>query len=258
MADFVRGFGIPFKGALLVFTSFRLFLLAILPFWICFFSAIYFIWAFWNSSFSIVPYLMDWVPGLYRFTEKLKIGEFSLIAALAQGMFWFFLLIFVSYFSYVLLCIIGAPFYSLLADIILARKGLQLKVKNSFFRWLYTTIRMLIISVIKITFFMGLSFILFIISFFTFGMFIVPIFISLMVSYDCMDFSFECVTMSLRQRLAYFFDHFPLFLGLAMSILVVSIIPGLFTLILPFFIAGGANAFADKKNLENHEQRALT
>lgn len=198
-----------------------------------------------TSSFSIVPYLMEWVPGLYNFTEKLKIGEFSLIAALVQGTFWFFLLIFASYFSYVLLCIVGAPFYSLMADIILMRRGVEGSVKNSFLRWLYTTLRMFIISVLKICFFLGLSMVLFIISFFTIGMLLVPICLSVMMAYDCMDFSFECRTMNLRERLNYFFAHFSLFAGLALVILVISVTPGLFTMTLPFFIAGGAAAFAD-------------
>jgi uncharacterized protein involved in cysteine biosynthesis len=258
MGDFIRGFGIPFKGLLLVFTSFRLLVLAIIPFWVCLFTAVYFLWTMWTSSFSIVPYLMDWVPGLYNFTEKLKIGEFSLVAALVQGSFWFFLLIFASYFSYILLCIVGAPFYTLMADIILTRRGLRPKVQNGFIRWLYTTLRMLIISVVKIGFFMGLSLMLFFLSFFTIGMFLVPLFISLMMAYDCMDFSFECVTMNLKTRVQYFLNHLPLFAGLALAILVLSIIPGLFTLMLPFFIAGGASAYADVKLSEAHEQRFIT
>lgn len=245
MTNFVRGFAIPFRGVFLVFSSFRLFLLAILPFWLCFFTLIYFIWFLWNSSFSIVPYLMNWVPGLYSFTESLKIGEFSFFAALLQGSFWFFVLIFLSYFSYVLLCIVGAPFYSLMADIILIRRGADVRVKNNFLRWVYTTLRMLIISIIKIIFFMGLSVILVVISFFTVGMLLVPLALSLMMSYDCIDFSFECAQMTLRERVAYFFSHFSLFAGLALAILVISIIPGLFTLMLPFFIAGGAAAFSD-------------
>lgn len=79
-----------------------------------------------------------------------------------------------------------------------------------------------------------------------------PFFLSLMMAYDCMDFSFECMTMSLRERIQYFFAHMSLFAGLALSVLVISVIPGLFTVALPFFIAGGAAAFADinlaKKN----------
>ncbi len=245
MNHFVRGFAIPFRGMLLVFSSLRLLLLSVIPFWLCFFVFIYFLWTIWSSSFSIVPYLMEWVPGLYNFTEKLKIGEFSLIAAVVQGTFWFFLLIFASYFSYVLLCIVGAPFYSLMVDIVLMRRGVEVRVKNSFLRWLYSTLRMLIISLVKICFFLGLSMVLFVVSFFTIGMFLVPICLSIMMGYDCLDFSFECRTMSLKERLNYFLSHFSLFAGLALSILVISVIPGLFTMTLPFFIAGGAAAFAD-------------
>lgn len=245
MTHFIRGFAIPFRGILIVFSSFRLFLLSVIPFWLCLFGSIYLLWKMWNSSFSIVPYLMDWVPGLYSFTEKLKIGEFSLVAALVQGTFWFFLLIFASYFSYILLSIVGAPFYSLMADRILLRRGVDAGVKNNFLRWLYSSARMLIISLIKIVFFLGLSVVLFVVSFFTIGMFLVPLCLSLMMSYDCMDFSFESMTMSLKERVRYFFDHLSLFAGLSLAVLVISVIPGLFTIMLPFFIAGGAAAFSD-------------
>lgn len=256
MTNFVRGFSIPFRGVLLVFSSLRLLLLAVIPFWLCLFGVIYGVWKIWNSSFTIVPYLMSWVPGLYSFTEKLKIGEFSLIAAIIQGTFWFFLLIFASYFSYIVLCIIGAPFYSFMADIILLRRGVDARVKNNIFHWLYTAIRMVIISVIKICFFLGLSVVLFVISFFTIGMLIVPLCLSVMMAYDCLDFSFECMTMSLKERIRYFFSNLPLFAGLALSILVISVIPGLFTIMLPFFIAGGAAAFADI-NLANKNKLVL-
>lgn len=87
--------------------------------------------------------------------------------------------------------------------------------------------------------------VLFVISFFTIGMFLVPLFLSMMMAYDCMDFSFECRTMNLKERVNYFFAHFSLFAGLALAILVISVIPGAFTMTLPFFIAGGAAAFAD-------------
>lgn len=253
MSHFVRGFAIPFRGMFIVFSSFRLFLLAVLPFWLCLFGFIYTLWLVWNSTFTIVPYLMDWVPGLYNFTEKLKIGEFSLVAAIVQGTFWFFLLIFASYFSYIVLCIVGAPFYALMADRILLRHGVSVQVQNNFLRWLYTLVRMLIVSIIKIVFFLGLSLILFVISFFTIGMFLVPLCLSLMMSYDCMDFSFECVTMSLKERLRYFLDHLSLFMGLALAILVIGVVPGLFTIMLPFFIAGGAAAFSDIHKAEKNK-----
>lgn len=245
VGKFLRGFLIPFQGAFLVFTNLKLFLLAIIPFWIAVFLAIYLISTFWSQSVSLLPIVLSWVPGFATFVDQLKIGEFSLIAALFQGLFWVFLVLFSFYFSYIALCILGAPFYSLMADRILSRKGIQPHLKNNFIRWLYTSLRMLIISIVKLILFVALTSFLFIVSFWSFGLMLVPLVVCLMIAYDCIDFSLECMNYSFGQRWRYFQDHFSLFLGLALAILFFSFIPGLFTLTLPFFIAGGAEAFAD-------------
>lgn len=245
VGKFFRGFLIPVQGVFLVFTNMRLFLLAIIPFWLAVFLAIYMIANFWSHSTSLMPFVMNWMPGFATFADQIKVGQFSLFAALFQGVFWVFLVLFALYFSYIVLSILGSPFYSLMADRILIRKGIQPHLKNNLIRWLYTSLRMFIISIVKLIFFVGLTSFLFVVSFWSFGLMLVPLVVCLMIAYDCIDFSLECMNYSFSQRWRYFNDHFSLFLGLALAILICSFIPGLFTISLPFFIAGGAEAFAD-------------
>lgn len=155
-----------------------------------------------------------------------------------------FLVLFSLYFSYIVLCILGAPFYSLMADQILIRRGLQPHVKNNFLRWLYTSLRMFIISFVKLLLFMIVTAFLFVVSFWSFGFMLVPLVVCLMIAYDCIDFSLECMNYSFGQRWSYFQNHFPLFVGLATTVLLFSLLPLFFTICLPFFIAGAADAFA--------------
>jgi hypothetical protein len=242
--QFLKGLLVPMHGFFIVITSFQLFFLAIIPFWIAVFAAIYIAVTFWSRSSELLPLILHWVPGFAHFVDQIKIGEFSLFAALFQGLFWVFLVLFSLYFSYIVLCILGAPFYSLMVDRILFKKGIQPQIKNNFFRWLYTSLKMLIISFIKLLFFLVITALLFVVSFWSFGVMLVPLVVCLMIAYDCVDFSLECMNYSLTARWKYFRDHFALFSGLALSILLFSFIPGLFTLSLPFFIAGAAEAFA--------------
>lgn len=246
--QFLRGFLVPFQGFFIVFTSLSIFLLAVIPFWIAVFLAFYFIYTFWSGSSWLLPFFLDWMPGFANFVEQIKIGEFSLFSAIFQGFFWVFLVLFSLYFSYMVLCLVGSPFYSLMADRILIRKGVQPKIKNNFARWLYTSIKMLIVSLLKMCFFMLITAALFVASFWSFGLMLLPFVVCLMIAYDCVDFSLECMNYTLRQRWKYFGNHFSFYLGLSFSILMFSFIPGLFTFCLPFFIAGGAEAFADFKN----------
>lgn len=242
---FFRGLSAPMKGMYLIFTSVPLFFLAAIPFWICVGVAFYGFFWFMKNPLAIAPLMLQWIPGLQSFVEHLKIGEFSLFDAVVQGMTWVFLIVVVAYFSYIVLTIVGAPFYSLMTDTILERKGVRPAGTNNFFRWLYTTLKMLMISVMKLVFFIAMAALLFMFSFIPAVMLLVPICMCLLIAYDCFDFSFECMTFSVRQRWNFFYQHFPAFAGLAVVILLVGSIPGVFSFLLPFFIAGGADLFAD-------------
>lgn len=257
-AEFFRGFICPFKGFIKVISSFRLMALAILPFWFCFLLGIYLLVRFWGSFPYIAPYALAYVPGLFEFTQRLKIGEFSLLGAIMQGVFWVFLVIFISYFAYILLSIVGAPFYSLLTDDILRSKGARPLHSGGFWHWLYTTLKMLVINVLKLGFFMALGFVFFFFSFIPVGMMVVPFLMALLIAYDCFDFSFECMNMSLTRRYRFFKTHFFAFLGLSLTIVLIGSIPGLFTLMLPFFVAGGADLFSDLHTRNLNEQRIIT
>jgi uncharacterized protein involved in cysteine biosynthesis len=131
-----------------------------------------------------------------------------------------------------------------MANIVLARKQVE-PPKIGFFKWVFVTMKMLSISILKLIFFIGVGGALFFFSFVPAGMLFAPIIMCLMISFDCFDFSFEAMTFSIRQRWSFFYNHMPAFLGLAMIILIVGTIPGMFSLFLPLFIAGGADLFAD-------------
>ncbi len=242
-ANFVKGLFVPFRGIYLVMTNFKLLVLSLIPLFMAIGLGIYLLISLWNSSTSFMVMLLEWMPWLHNVLQ-FQVAEVSLLGIVFQGLFWMFVVLFTIYFSYLALIILGAPFYSLIVDKILVRRGLQPPVQNNFIRWLYTTVKMLIISLLKLVIFMTATGALFVISFWSLGVVLVPILVGFMIAYDCVDFSLECMNYSLRRRWIYFREHLSFFSGLALAILFFSFIPGLFIISLPFFIAGGADAFA--------------
>lgn len=243
-ALFITGVFSPAKGALLVFSRLRWFVLAVIPFWLCFAFAIYAVVNFWSSSTSLMQMAFNTLPWLVSFSDQIKLGNISLFTAFFQGVFWFFLLVFVSYFSYILLSVIGAPFYSILSNSILVSKGVRTAESTGVLHWLGMNLRLLFLGILKITFFLIASVGLFFMAMVPLFTVFVPFIFCMMISYDCLDFSFEGMGYTLTQRLRFFKNRFPLFLGMSIPILVAGSVPGLFALTLPFFIAGATDAFA--------------
>lgn len=242
-SQFFKGLLIPFNGVYIVVTSFKLLMLALVPILLAVVAGIYLMVTLWSSSTSLMSLLLEWMPWLDQLLQY-RLGDISFLGIVFQGLFWMFMILFTIYFSYLVLIIIGAPFYSLLVDKILVRRGLQPPVQNNFIRWLYTSLKMFIITLFKLVIFMSATAILFVLSFWSLGVILVPLMVGFMIAYDCIDFSLECMNYSLKNRWNYFSSHMPFFSGLVVVILLFSFIPGLFTLSLPFFIAGGADAFA--------------
>lgn len=241
---FISGFFSPVKGVMTVFSRWRWFVLAILPFWICLTVAVVLLFQFWGSSFSLTQLAFAYLPWLSSFADQIKIGNISLITALFQGVFWFFTLVFISYFSYLLLSVVGAPFYSLMASSILVARGIRTSETTGFWHWVLTTFRLFLLSVFKLSLFIGLTIVLILLAFIPLFTVFVPFLFCLMIAYDCMDFAFENMAMGLGARWRFFKKNFALFFGMSFPILMTGSVPGLFVFLLPFFIAGAVDAFA--------------
>jgi uncharacterized protein involved in cysteine biosynthesis len=207
---FVRGLFVPFRGFYIVITSLKLLALAFVPFLLAIVTGIYLLVSLWSSSTSFMSILLEWVPWLHQLMQ-FRVADMSLLGVLFQGLFWMFVILFTIYFSYLVLIIMGAPFYSLLVDKILIRRGLQPPVQNNFIRWLYTTLKMLIITLLKLVIFMTATALLFVMSFWSLGVILVPLLVGFMIAYDCIDFSLECMNYSLRKRWSYFKGHMSFF-----------------------------------------------
>lgn len=241
---FFKGVFVPLKGATLVLSSFKFMLYAAIPFWLSLVLGIYTLIKLWTSGGIVINELYGKFPVVKTIADYTKIAEYSLAEGFFQIFFWLVLIILIAYFSYLLLTILGAPFYALLSEGILRQQGAKPFSALGFNHWLKVTMKMFLINCTKMILFLIIATALLVLSFVPGLVLIVPLVACLMISFDCMDFSFECMTFSFKDRISFFQKHLVAFFGLSLTIFAIGVIPGLFTLTLPFFIAGGAELFA--------------
>ena len=155
----------------------------------------------------------------------------------------FFLLTFIAtvYLAYLVHIILCGPFYSLLAD----RALHDLGKRNA--GGFHLSFKVFLGSLFKSILFFTIGAGIFLFSFVPL-INVIGVMIALMIlAFDTMDYSFEAMDMGLPSRIAYFFRHFPQWLGMAVSLALTLLIPGLTLLILPGAVVGAAMILDDKK-----------
>jgi len=154
----------------------------------------------------------------------------------------FFLLTFITlvYMAYLIHIILCGPFYSLLAERALHDLGKRDKNKFSF------SLRVLIASITKSALFLMIGVMIILFSFVPLINVVGFALALLILAFDTMDYSFEAMGMNLRERLGYFAHHLPQWLGMAVSLALTLLIPGLTLLILPGAVVGAAMIIEEK------------
>lgn len=252
----IAGICVPFRGLAIILSNVRFLAYSAVPCFISFCISLYAFYLAVGSTGSWLTSLYSKVPILGTIIDYTTIGDFEVAGFIVKMFAFLALFVIAAYLSYVLISIIGAPFYSLISEGVLKSNQLRPFNANSFKQWARVTGKMLLASVFKMLIFICLASLLFLVAFFPIIFAIVPIFLSLMVAYDCMDYSFECMTMNLSQRFAFFQRNLFAFLGIGLSVTLAGFVPFLFTLLLPIFIAGAAELFCKLHRSENERAAA--
>lgn len=235
--SFYVGLKAPLKGAELIFSKPRIRHAAIVPFFIV--MVTYVIGAFLGlpSLFHFIPWLANMAiatAGLTKATFGAKFLYYILIIiAVPVGTFsLFFALYLVSQFM-------AAPFYAILVDRVLIESGLKSDQPFDLLVWIKTSTHLLAVSFSKILIFGLFGLILLVLSLLPgFGLLSAFGFL-LMTAYDVVDLSLEGIGMGLRKRISFFRSEFPTFMGLALTLGLVFLIPGLNFFLFPASISGG-------------------
>lgn len=235
-ARFLIGFGMFFRGVRLLARAPKLWPFAIAPFLIG--TAVLIagmVWAFGNVG----PMISAWAVGIEAAPEFLR----SALHWAVLLLMWPIALVAVLYGSYILTKVIGSPFHALLAERALIALGDIEDKPFQMIPWLRVSARMLLVSLLKTLLFAVLGATLFVATWIP----IVNIFAAfgflLIVSFDCVDYSFEAKQMGFRGRLRYFRDNLPYFCGFAVSLGLVFFIPGFNFFLFPAAVTGGSELF---------------
>lgn len=231
------GLMIPYHGLQTLFKSRQILLYAVIPF------LLGLIFLGLGIGFS-GQYFKPWFDEFLQ-ASWLQGDSFwqVMIQWLFQLFFWI-LVVFVNFFmSYLVIILVGGPFYTLLAEKVILSYEPTFKTQLG---W-KDSLRMVGIALLKILVFLVLGLICFVISWLPVLNILAALVIFLTVIYDCFDYTFEVAGLGLRQRWQTIQSFFPEMLGAVGALFLLSLVPGLFFLLLPAFIAGAAKLYIQKQ-----------
>jgi len=144
---------------------------------------------------------------------------------------------------YILLQVVYIPFCSFLAEMVLRDKGI---VKIEGFSGMLTyNFSMMKVGLLKALFLVAIGIVLFISSFLPLLSFLPFYFALLVLAYDSFDYGLELYGYNLNQRSTFFQKEFFMLNGHAAILFLLSFIPGLLLLTLPFSVIGASVKLGD-------------
>lgn len=233
--QFMNGFFSPARGLALILSRPRIRLFAILPFGL---TAVIFI----GGGVSSFRYLSVLVPSAVESALGfLGVHPGPFVYWPLWIIAWLAAVFAVFYGLFILTRLIAAPFYGLLAERVLIEEGALPDEPFRLGPWLGIMLRMLGVSIARAVLFTAIGVVLFAMSFIPMLGFLSATGFLLIVALDLADYAFEALRMSLRQRLRFFRCHFPVFLGFALALGLVFLIPGLNFFLFPASVAGASD-----------------
>ena len=139
---------------------------------------------------------------------------------------------------YIFLQVIYIPFCSLIAEAVLRDKGI-IKI-NGFSEMVSYNFSMIRVGLLKALLLIVIGFVLFLSSFMPFLSFLPFYFALLVLAYDSFDYGLELYGLDLSQRSTFFQKEFFMLNGHAGVLFLLSFVPGLLLLTLPFSVVGAS------------------
>jgi uncharacterized protein involved in cysteine biosynthesis len=229
--SFFGGSSILTKGLKLCFSNLKLFFFSVLPVML---------------SFTLLLSTFGWVYSVFfgllkgSFIPEVGFDFFggSLLLILLTFALKVVTVLFVILLFYVLLQILYIPFCALIAENILNKKGVV--EFKSFTEIMKFNFKMLKIGLLKALLVALVGFLLFLSSFFPIFAFLPLYFGFLILSYDSFDYGLELYGLSLSERKFFLESSFLMINGHGLILFLLSFIPGLVLLTLPFSVAGAS------------------
>lgn len=240
-----------FKGLKEIFTDFRIFLYTVIPMLISAgVVAAMLIYGWDLTSEWAQKIIAEYVPGFMSKGSWFNKGIYWLI----NGAFKILMILALTYLSFILIQLVSIPFYSLICERVLYKRGAFPDRPFRFMTWLRLTIRMFIISLIRMLVFLVIWVFVFIISFIPGLQFVGLFYSSMVIGLDSIDYTLEIYEMSFGRRMKIYLEHFGYFSAVGLILLPALFIPGLILLLLPATVVGMSVQFAETLGKEEYEK----
>ena len=237
LAAFFHGFAAPVYGVRLLLKHSKLRALAIIPLII-----------------SVALGAVLTVFGLYLLATNLgsissELGNFlgfdreGYTVVLLNVFLWPIALLLLGAAIYMSIRLVASPFYTLLAERTLVELGSRQAASFSLrdaHTWLYISLRMFMVSLLKALLFTVASVILFVFSFIPVLNIIATFGFMQMLAFDISDYAFEAMEWPWSRRWAHFRSHAMTYTGLACGLGITMLIPGVNLILLPAAVVGAS------------------
>lgn len=170
----------------------------------------------------LVQFLNENMLGLMPLKNSFSSKILYTAAILFIGLGIFFFIIFLGYIFYSLLAL---PFNSLIAETLLKRAGLLENQPFTLLNWLKKSYHLLLISLKKMFVFLVLGIAFAILNFFPILNLVSSLGLMLLIVFDSADYYFEILGYNFNQRITFFKKYIFIFLGIAVALGLVILIP---------------------------------
>ncbi|MEM7646066.1 MAG: EI24 domain-containing protein [Pseudomonadota bacterium] len=228
------GVSAPLSGLQILLSTRRLFILSIFPILL---GLGLIIFGFLVAAQFLGPWLTSWLSEIaWLQASQWLLPIVSTVLALF-GWLAFSLANFL--FGYLLMVILGGPFYSMMAEHQFRMEQPHFEPRNH----IGLILKMLYWSLLKVLLFTFIGIFCFFLAFIPVVNFFSSFLVFSLIAFDCMDYAFEVDQKSLASRIRFFFTHIWEFIGLSLAIIGTSFVPGSFFVLLPAFICGATKMY---------------
>lgn len=234
-----------------IFSDFKVFIYSLIPMLITCVMVYFLVQYGWDWSSEWAKTLIEsYVPDIIQRTSWAKKAIYWIV----NGTFKILMILALTYISFVFIQLISIPFYTLICERILYKRGVYPQRPFRFATWFRQTVRLFIISLIRMGIFLTISIVMFIISFIPGLQLIAAFYSALVIAFDGIDYTLEIYEMSLGRRIGIYFDQFSYFAAVGLTLLPFLFIPGLILLLLPATVVGMCVQFAETQGKEEYEK----
>ena len=239
VSSIVAGLSIPWRGLGLIFRDARIARFAALPFFVTI--------LFFGTGLALgLPVISGWVDPmtswlLGSFGVASTAPNASVLSWILRIALWPTLAIALCLLIWVLTRIAVGPLFTMLAEAVLVSKGAIAKKEFSLVDWTATNVRMFRVSLIRSIVFGITGLFLVVLSLIPVVGLIAGLTMLVFLAFDLTDYALEAYEWGFRKRLSFYRRHFFVFLGFALMLGLVFLIPGLNFFLLPASVAGASD-----------------